>query len=128
MPKNSKTQTNAQISLIRRMLEDTNNTDTKIIERLKLPPSTYYRYKSKIYAIDRELWMQVARESFEARALKIMRSLEYAIKVNEKICEDPETEARDKRDSAKAIVECHCVAYQFLEKGPQSNVIKVLPK
>lgn len=127
MPKNSKTQTNAQMNLIRRLLEDSNNTDTKIIERLKLPPSTYYNYKSKIYAIDRELWTQAALESLESRALKIMRSLELCIAVNTEIATDKEQEPKARIDASTKIVDANIMAYNLLENGPKPQVIRVLP-
>jgi ACT domain-containing protein len=77
---------------IRKLLPD--RVDYEIMKILGIPNSTYYRYKSQIYQQDRELWNQIARESLESRALKIMKSLEICIAVNTEIATDKQQDPR----------------------------------
>ena len=117
----------AEMNHIRRLLEDSNNTDTKIMQVLKLPERTYYKHKAKIYAIDRELWEQTARESLESRALKIMRSLQFCIDINTEIAQDKRQDPRARTDASIKVVDANIMAYNLLENGPKPQVIKVLP-
>jgi hypothetical protein len=117
----------AEMNHIRRLLEDSNNTDTKIMQQLKIPERTYYDHKARIYAIDRELWEQTAKESLESRALKIMRSLEFCIKVNTEIAQDKEQDPKARIDASTKVVDANIMAYNLLENGPKPQVIRVLP-
>jgi hypothetical protein len=127
MPKKSMHLITAEMNHIRRLLEDSNNTDTKIMQQLKIPERTYYDHKARIYAIDRELWEQTARESLESRALKIMRSLEFCIKVNTEIAQDKRQEPKARIDASTKVVDANIMAYNLLENGPKPQVIRVLP-
>jgi hypothetical protein len=127
MPKKSMHLITAEMNHIRRLLEDSNNTDTKIMQQLKIPERTYYDYKARIYAIDRELWNQQALESLESRALKIMRSLELCIKVNTEIATNPRQDPKARIDASTKVVDANIMAYNLLENGPKPQVIRVLP-
>jgi hypothetical protein len=125
MAKISKHLVTAEMNHIRKLLEDSNNTDTKIMQQLKLPERTYYDYKARIYAIDRELWNQQALESLESRALKIMRSLELCIKVNTEIATNPRQDPKARIDASTKVVDANIMAYNLLETGPRPQVIRL---
>ena len=127
MTNKSKHLLTAEINEIRRMLEDSNNTDTKIMHSLKLPERTYYKHKAKIYEIDKTLWEQVAKESLESRALKIMRSLQFCIEVNTEIAKDRRQDPRARIDASTKVVDANIMAYNVLENGPKPQVVRVLP-
>jgi ACT domain-containing protein len=99
---------------IRKLLPD--RVDYEIMKILGIPNSTYYRYKSQIYQQDTELWNQIAKESLESRALKIMKSLELCIAVNTEI-------ATDKQQDPKSRIEANIMAYNILENGPKPQLI-----
>ena len=71
MTRKHKTVLNAELNQIRRMLEQS-YTNGRIIEELKIQPKTLQRHLNRIYEIDRELWNEIARESLESRAVKII--------------------------------------------------------
>ena len=54
------------------MLEDI-KTDSQIMETLQIPHRTFYCYKGKIMAQDKQEWAELVKESLESRALKINR-------------------------------------------------------
>ena len=45
--------------------------DYEIMKILWIPNSTYYRYKSRIYKEDKELWSKIMLEPLESRALDL---------------------------------------------------------
>ena len=79
---------------IKKLLSDKD--DYEIMKKLGIPNSTYYRYKSQIYRQDKELWDQIAKESLESRALKIMKSLEICIAVNTEIATDKQQDPKSR--------------------------------
>jgi ACT domain-containing protein len=102
---------------IKKLLSDRD--DYQIMKTLGIPNSTYYRYKSQIYQEDRQLWNQIAKESLESRALKIMKSLELCIAVNMEIATDKEQDARARIEASIKVVDANIMAYNILENGPK---------
>ena len=102
---------------IKELLSDKD--DYEIMKMLGIPNATYYRYKSQIYQEDRELWNQIAKESLESRAVKIMKSLELCIAVNTEIATDKEQDARARIDASIKVVDANIMAYNILENGPK---------
>jgi ACT domain-containing protein len=103
---------------IKKLLSDKD--DYEIMKILRIPNSTYYRYKSQIYQQDRELYDQIAKESLESRALKIMKSLELCIKVNTEIATDKELDPKARIEASIKVVDANIMAYNLLENGPCS--------
>jgi ACT domain-containing protein len=101
---------------IKKLLSDKD--DYEIMKILGIPNSTYYRYKSQIYEQDRELWNQIAKESLESRAIKIMRSLEWCIIVNTEIATDKQLDARARIEASIKVVDANIMVYNLLENGP----------
>ena len=93
--------------------------DYEIMKILGIPNSTYYRYKSQIYQQDRELWNQIAKESLESRALKIMKSLQLCIKVNTEIATNKELDPKTRIEASVKVVDANIMAYNILENGPK---------
>ena len=103
---------------IKKLLSDKD--DYEIMKILRIPNSTYYRYKSQIYQQDRELYDLIAKESLESRALKIMKSLELCIKVNTEIATDKELDPKARIEASIKVVDANIMAYNLLENGPCS--------
>ena len=72
-----------------------------------------------VYRQDRELWNQIAKESLESRAVKIMKSLELCIAVNTEIATDKEQDARARIEASIKVVDANIMAYNMLENGPK---------
>jgi hypothetical protein len=97
--------------------------DYEIMKILGIPNSTYYRYKSQIYQEDRELWNQIAKESLESRALKIMKSLELCIAVNTEIATDKQQDPKSRIEASIKLVDANIMVYNILENGPKPQLI-----
>jgi hypothetical protein len=106
---------------IRKLLPD--RVDYEIMKILGIPNSTYYRYKSQIYQQDRELWNQIARESLESRAVKIMKSLELCIAINKEIATDKQQDPKSRIETSIKLVDANIMAYNILENGPKPQLI-----
>ena len=102
---------------IEKLLSDKDDYD--IMKILNIPNSTYYRYKSQIYQEDKELWNQIAKESLESRALKIMKSLELCIAVNTEIATDKQQDPKSRIEASIKVVDANIMAYNILENGPR---------
>jgi hypothetical protein len=106
---------------IKKLLSDKD--DYEIMKILGIPNSTYYRYKSQIYQQERELWNQIAKESLESRAVKIMKSLELCIAVNTEIATDKQLDPKDRIEASIKLVDANIMAYNILENGPKPQLI-----
>jgi ACT domain-containing protein len=102
---------------IKKLLSDKD--DYEIMKILGIPNSTYYRYKSQIYQEDRELWNQIAKESLESRALKVMKALQVCIQVNTEIAKNKEQDPKARIEASIKIVDANIMAYNVLENGPK---------
>jgi hypothetical protein len=76
-------------------------TDYEIMKKLRIPNSTFYRYKSKIYKEDKELWSKVMIEPLESRALKIYQILEESYRINSQIASNENAKPMDRIKSLK---------------------------
>ena len=108
---------------IKKLLSDKN--DYEIMKMLGIPNSTYYRYKSQITREDRELWNQIAKESLESRALKIMKSLDLCIAVNTEIATDKQQDPKARIEASIKVVDANIMAYNILENGPKPQPDKL---
>lgn len=117
---------NAEINRLRRVLESSDKSDIELMEELKIKKTTFYKYKDIIREQDKEAWKEVAKESLESAALKVKKSLDYAIKIYRDVA-DNAPDQRARIEAAKKLVECQITFYRMLEKGPTSKTI-VLPK
>jgi hypothetical protein len=106
---------------IKKLLSDKD--DYEIMKILGIPNSTYYRYKSQIYREDRKLWNQIAKESLESRALKIMKSLEQCIAINTEIATDKQQDPKSRIEASIKVVDANIMAYNILENGPKPQLI-----
>jgi hypothetical protein len=117
--KRSESEVRNAINEIRKMI-GLNMPDKKIIERLKIPKSTFYRYKSRIYNEDRELWEKVSIEPLESRALKLKESLEHTYRIAREIASNNRNPPRVTLYACKKMVEAQFNIIQLLVKGPNS--------
>jgi hypothetical protein len=97
--------------------------DYEIMKILGIPNSSYYRYKSQIYRQDRELYDQIAKESLESRAIKIMKALQLCIIVNTEIATDKQQDPKARIEASIKLVDANIMAYNILENGPKPQLI-----
>jgi 5'-deoxynucleotidase YfbR-like HD superfamily hydrolase len=73
---------------------------------------------------DKELWKnQIAKESLESRAVKIMGALQLCIKVNTEIALDNKQDAKARTEASIKVVVANFKAFQVLEDGPKPSQI-----
>jgi hypothetical protein len=101
-----------------KMLED-KKTDHQIMETLRIPHRTYYRYKSRIINQDKQQWAEVVKESLEFRVLKILQSLQWAYSLNKKIAEDRTAQASVRIKASQVIIDTQVNIYYLLKRGPR---------
>ena len=82
--KKSESEIRNAIGQIRKMIA-LKISDKEMLERLQIPKSTFYRYKSRIYNEDRELWEKVSIEPLESGALMLIASLKDTYRISKEI-------------------------------------------
>jgi hypothetical protein len=80
-------------------------TDLEIMDILKMPITTYYRYKSNLYQEQREIWQQTYREGIELRIMHTINSLNLALRTNKEIILDKTQSAKDRMEACDKLVE-----------------------
>jgi hypothetical protein len=115
--KKSESEIRNTLTEIRKMIA-LNMPDKKIIEKLKIPKSTFYRYKSRIYNEDRELWEKVSIEPLESRALELKESLEHTYRIAREIASNNRNPPRVTLYACKKMTEAQINIIQLLIKGP----------
>jgi ACT domain-containing protein len=104
---------------IRKLLSIKN--DYEIMKILGIPNSTFYRYKSKIYIEDKELWSKTMVEPLESRMLKIMGSLEESYRIYRQIAQDEKAKPMDRIRASRKMVDAQYNIMNLLKKGPNSK-------
>jgi hypothetical protein len=84
------------INEIRRLISVEFKSDNEIMQLLKIPRRTYFRYKKRIYKEDRDSLRKTTEENVEHDLMQVRRTLEYIIENCIKIIESPDAENRDK--------------------------------
>jgi len=105
-----------------------NKGDMEIMQILKIPETTFYRYKNIIYEEAKEIWQQTARVALEYQALQVISSAKEYIKVNTAIANDTTVEPKERRESSKAVVDANIMIFNVLEYGPKLNNKAMLPE
>jgi ACT domain-containing protein len=95
--------------------------DYEIMKILGIPNSTFYRYKSKIYKEDKELWSKVMIEPLESRALKIYQNLEESYRINRQIALNENAKPMDRMKASKGMVNAQYNILRLLKMGPNLN-------
>jgi ACT domain-containing protein len=109
---------------IRKLLSIKN--DYEIMKILGIPNSTFYRYKSKIYKEDKELWSKVMIEPLESRALKIYQTLEECCRINREIASDEKVRAMDRIKASKRMVNDQYNILKLLKMGPDAEYFEII--
>jgi hypothetical protein len=97
-----------------RKMSGLNMPDKEIIKILKIPKSTFYRYKSRIYNEERELWEKVSIEPLESRALMLKESLEHTYRIAKEIAFDDKNPPRVALYACKKMNEAQINIIQLL--------------
>lgn len=103
---------------IRKLLPIMN--DGEIMKILRIPNSTFYRYKSLIHKEDKELWSKAMFEPLESRALKIYEVLQDSFRISRQIASDEKNKPRERMKACRKMVnDQHNILY-LLKMGPNS--------
>ena len=94
--------------------------DLEIMKILRIPNSTYYRYKSKIYQEDKELWSAAMFEPLESRALMIYNILHESFRINKKIADNENNKPMERLKACKRMVNDQYNILYLLKMGPNS--------
>lgn len=92
--------------------------DGEIMKILRIPNSTFYRYKSLIYKEDKELWSKAMFEPLESRALTIYNILHESFRINKKIADNENNKPRDRMKACKGMVNNQYNILYLLKMGP----------
>ena len=114
----------AEIKVIVDMLDEW-KTDAEIMEHLRIPSKTYYRYKQQIYKQDTKLLAKIRANQLAHNILQVRKSLQYCIQVNKKICEHSKDD-RAKIDASAMIVKAAVGLMNLDKAGPNSEQIKII--
>jgi ACT domain-containing protein len=109
---------------IRKLLSIKN--DYEIMKILGIPNSTFYRYKSKIYKEDKELWSKIIIEPLESRALKIYEILEECYRINKKIALNENAKPMDRIKASKRMVNAQYNILKLLKMGPDAEYFEIV--
>jgi hypothetical protein len=101
-------------------------TNFEIMKMLRIPNSTFYRYKGKIYKEDKELWSKVMIEPLESRALKIYQTLEECCRINREIVSDEKVRAMDRIKASKRMVNDQYNILKLLKMGPDAEYFEII--
>jgi ACT domain-containing protein len=100
--------------------------DYEIVKILGIPNSTFYRYKSKIYKEDKELWSKVMTDRLESRALKIYQTLEESYRINRQIASNENAKPMDRIKASKRMVNAQYNILKLLKMGPNSDYYEII--
>ena len=123
--KKSRSEISETTKEIRKMMAN-HLSDVEILSNLKIPRSTFYRYKSRIYNQDSELWQKVSIEPLESRALKIIESLEDTYRISRKFALDENNNARVRINASKGMVNAQYNILKLLKMGPDAEYFEIV--
>ena len=92
--------------------------DYEIMKILRIPNSTFYRYKSLIYKEDKEMWSAAMFEPLESRALAIYNILHESFLINKKIADNENNKPIDRLKACKRMVNDQYNILYLLRLGP----------
>jgi hypothetical protein len=92
--------------------------DYEIMKILRIPNSTFYRYKSLIYKEDKELWSAAMFEPLESRALTIYNILNESFRINKKIADNENIKPMERLKACKRMVNDQYNILSLLKMGP----------
>ena len=101
--------------LARQLVYETNLKNKEIIEGLKIPGSTFFWYRAKIIKEDAEVQKIVATQfdNPRYRFIELMRSLEEAIILNERIRDSDNSSPKLIRECSRSIIQYQTYLYQL---------------
>jgi hypothetical protein len=103
---------------IRALLPSKN--DREIMKIMRIPNSTFYRYKAIIYKEDKELWSKAMFEPLESRALTIYNILHESFRINKKIADNENIKPMERLKACKRMVNDQYNILYLLKMGPNS--------
>ena len=117
---------NAEIKVITDLLDDW-KTDKEIMKELRIPNTTYYRYKQQIYEQDKELLAQTRTNELDHRIMQVRNSLEYCIKINKNICEQSKDD-KARIEASAMIVKAQMGLLNLTEKTPYHEQVRIISR
>ena len=122
----SKQVRNAEIKVISDLL-DKWKPDKEIMDQLKIPKATYYRYKESIFEEDKKLLEQIRANELEHRIMQVRNSLEYCIKINKDICENSKDD-RARSDASIMIVKAQMGLLNLTLETPHNEQVRIITR
>lgn len=122
----SKQVRDAEIKIISDLL-DKWKSDKEIMEQLKIPKATFYRYKNSICEEDKILLDQIRTNELEHRIIQVRNSLEYCIAVNRKICENSKDEMAV-IDASSMIIKAQMGLLNLIHGGPNHKQVRIITR
>jgi len=98
-----------------------NHTDYEIMSILKMPNSTYYRYKQKLYEEAREIWRHTYKDSETYRAVHTMNSINLALRTHKEIILDKTQSAKDRMEACGNLVDAEMNYLHLLSEINDDN-------
>jgi len=108
-------------------LLDTWQSDTEIIKMLKIPHTTYYRIKKKIYQQDKKLLEKIRTDELEHRQIQVRKSLEYCIVVNKDICDNSKDD-RARIDASAMIVKAQMGLLNLASEPYYNEQVRIIAR
>ena len=101
--------------------------DKEIMHKLKIPKTTYYRYKSQIYQEDKQLLAQIRTDELAHLTMKVRKSLEYCIKVNVDICEHSK-DPKARSEASRLIVQANMGLRNLAMEPHYDEKVRIISK
>jgi hypothetical protein len=92
--------------------------DYEIMKILRMPNSTFYRYKATIYEENKEVWSAAMFEPLESRALAIYHVFQDSIRICKQIADNKKTKPMDRLKACKRMVNDQYNILYLLKEGP----------
>jgi hypothetical protein len=113
-------------SQIYNLLND--HTDLQIQEKLGIPNSTYYNYKKILYQEARDIWRMTYSESQSMRALHVVDSLNWALKISKAIAVNESNQPKDRLEALNFMIESETGFLRLIKELADNNDNDKIPR
>jgi hypothetical protein len=101
--------------------------DEEIMSRLKIPKTTYYRYKQQIQQEDKQLIARTRSNELQQCITEVNQSLDYCIKINKQICENSKDD-KARIEASAMIVKAEMGKLQLKINPPYSEQVRIISR
>jgi uncharacterized protein involved in tolerance to divalent cations len=101
--------------------------DEEIMARLKIPKTTYYRYKQQIQQEDKQLIAKTRTNELQQCIAEVNQSLDYCIKINKSICEHSKDD-KARIEASAMTVKAEMGKLQLKINPPYSEQVRIISR